>query len=60
MKHLWEEDCLDGMADGVAEVEKVTETAFTLVAGYDIGFNAYGTKDNFSEELLDPFQSGAA
>lgn len=60
MKHLWEEDRFDGMANGVTEVEKVAETAFTLVVGHDMGFNAYGAKNDFSEELLDSFKSGAA
>lgn len=60
MKHLWEEDRFDGMANGVAEVEKIAETALTLVVGYNMGFNAYGAKDDFSEELLDSFKSRAA
>lgn len=60
MKHLREEDSFDGMANGVAEVEKVAETTFTFVVGYDMGFNAHGAEDDFSEELLDSFKSGVA
>lgn len=60
MKHLREEDSFDGMANGVTEVEKVAETAFTFIVGYNVGFNTHGTEDDFSEELLDSFKSGAA
>lgn len=45
------------MADGVTEVEKVAKTAFTLIARYNVGFNANGAENNFLEELLDSFES---
>lgn len=48
------------MSNGVAEVEKVAETAFTLVIRYDIGFNTYGAKDDPLEDILNSFKSRAA
>lgn len=48
------------MSNGVAEVEKVAETTFTLVVRYDMGFNTYGAKDDSLEETLDSFKSRAA
>lgn len=47
MKHIGREDGLDGMADGVSEVDEVAETGeFALVVGHDVGFDGDGAYDD--------------